>query len=328
MRTRLPAGRPCAGASRTVCDARAHGEAPRGDDEVGEPRDRDPRVADEHLGRAADRLVDAEVDLQAGRQRVPRHGPPGAVHGDPRWRPVLRARGRGAGREGEEHDHGDGGDPHGTMRPPVGDADNRGTTLNFGHHPGKAAGRPGVRLLHGGRLARRHDRRHGAAPGARRGARRPRRGGRPPRRRHRRRSSSLEAPAGLGKTALLDRVAPLAARGGLPRAPRRPRRRSSATSRSASCGRCSRRRCATRRPPSARRLLDGAAAAAGQLLLDGTVPGGDATMLVAHSLLWLCAALAERAPPGARGRRRAVGRPLLAAGRSPTSRGGSRTSRC
>jgi len=44
------------------------------------------------------------------------------------------------------------------------------------------------------------------------------------------------------------------------------------------------------------RLLDGAAAPAGELLLRGAVPGGDATMLMAHSLLWLCAALADRGP--------------------------------
>ena len=43
-------------------------------------------------------------------------------------------------------------------------------------------------------------------------------------------------------------------------------------------------------------LLDGAAAAAGTLLLEGAVPGGDSTMLLAHSVLWLCAALAERRP--------------------------------
>ena len=77
-------------------------------------------------------------------------------------------------------------------------------------------------------------------------------------------------------------------------APRRAR--SSATSRSASCARCSRRRCATRRSDERAQLLDGAAAPAGELLLDGTAPGGDATMLVAHSVLWLCSALAERRP--------------------------------
>src|SRR5262249_20535235 len=44
------------------------------------------------------------------------------------------------------------------------------------------------------------------------------------------------------------------------------------------------------------RLLDGAAATAGELLLDGTVPGNDATPMVAHSLLWLCSAIAEDQP--------------------------------
>ncbi len=44
------------------------------------------------------------------------------------------------------------------------------------------------------------------------------------------------------------------------------------------------------------RLLDGAAEPAGALLLDGTVPGGDATMLIAHSVLWLCSAMADEQP--------------------------------
>jgi DNA-binding CsgD family transcriptional regulator len=44
------------------------------------------------------------------------------------------------------------------------------------------------------------------------------------------------------------------------------------------------------------RLLDGAAAAAGELLLDGTVPGSDATPMIAHSLLWLCSAIADDRP--------------------------------
>jgi DNA-binding CsgD family transcriptional regulator len=43
-------------------------------------------------------------------------------------------------------------------------------------------------------------------------------------------------------------------------------------------------------------LLDGAAAAAGGLLLDGTVPAGDVTMMLAHSLLWLCVAIADEQP--------------------------------
>ena len=44
------------------------------------------------------------------------------------------------------------------------------------------------------------------------------------------------------------------------------------------------------------RLLEGAAAPAGALLLDGAVPGADATMAIAHSVLWLCSALADEAP--------------------------------
>src|SRR3954452_14562868 len=40
--------------------------------------------------------------------------------------------------------------------------------------------------------------------------------------------------------------------------------------------------------------LDGAAAAAGALLLRGAAPGEP--MLIAHSVLWLCSALAERRP--------------------------------
>ena len=42
------------------------------------------------------------------------------------------------------------------------------------------------------------------------------------------------------------------------------------------------------------RLLDGAAGQAGDLLLSGTVPGSDATTSIAHSMLWLCAALTDR----------------------------------
>jgi DNA-binding CsgD family transcriptional regulator len=45
------------------------------------------------------------------------------------------------------------------------------------------------------------------------------------------------------------------------------------------------------------RLLDGAAAQAGDLLLRGTVPGPDATTSIAHSMLWLCTALTDRAAP-------------------------------
>ena len=44
------------------------------------------------------------------------------------------------------------------------------------------------------------------------------------------------------------------------------------------------------------RLMEGAAAPAGALLLDGAMPGADATMAIAHSVLWLCSALADEAP--------------------------------
>ncbi|HEX6621643.1 MAG TPA: AAA family ATPase, partial [Solirubrobacteraceae bacterium] len=44
------------------------------------------------------------------------------------------------------------------------------------------------------------------------------------------------------------------------------------------------------------RLLEGAAAPAGALLLEGAMPGADATMAIAHSVLWLCSALADQAP--------------------------------
>ena len=105
----------------------------------------------------------------------------------------------------------------------------------------------------------------------------------------------LDAPAGLGKTGLLDAAAELAARAGH-RVRRAAPARWSATSRSGSSARCSRRRCARRPPRNAPRALDGVAATAGELLLEGTTPGADSTTLVAHSVLWLCSALAERRP--------------------------------
>jgi DNA-binding CsgD family transcriptional regulator len=105
----------------------------------------------------------------------------------------------------------------------------------------------------------------------------------------------VEAAAGLGKTALLERAAGLAAGAGclVRRAAPGPLERHfpfgvvrallEGPLRDA--------------PPKQRaQLLDGAAATAGELLLDGTVPGGDATMLVAHSVLWLCSALADERP--------------------------------
>ena len=83
---------------------------------------------------------------------------------------------------------------------------------------------------------------------------------------------------------------------------------------SASCGRCWRRRCATHPSERRARLLEGAAAPAGALLLDGAVPDADATMAIAHSVLWLCSALADERAARARGRRRPLGRPPLAGG--------------
>ena len=80
----------------------------------------------------------------------------------------------------------------------------------------------------------------------------------------------LEAAAGLGKTALLEYGGVAGGEAGcLVR--RAAPGRWSATSPSASSGRCWRRRCARPRA-RARQLLDGAAAAAGELLLDGTAP--------------------------------------------------------
>ncbi len=105
----------------------------------------------------------------------------------------------------------------------------------------------------------------------------------------------VDAPAGLGKTALLEHTAVTAADAGclVRRAAPGPLERHfpfgvvrallEAPLREASDG-------------ERAQLLDGAAAPAGSLLLDGTVPSGDSTMLVAHGVLWLCAALAEQRP--------------------------------
>jgi DNA-binding CsgD family transcriptional regulator len=105
----------------------------------------------------------------------------------------------------------------------------------------------------------------------------------------------LDAPAGLGKTALLDHTALAAADAGclVRRAEPGPLERHfpfgvvrallEAPLREAS-------------DDERAQLLDGAAAMAGTLLLGGNVPSADSTMLVAHSVLWLCSALAERRP--------------------------------
>ena len=105
----------------------------------------------------------------------------------------------------------------------------------------------------------------------------------------------LEAPAGLGKTALLEHAASLATAAGclVRRAAPGPLERHfpfgvvrallEAPLRDVSAS--------DRAQP-----LDGALASAGELLLQGVVPGGEATMPVAHSVLWLCASLAERRP--------------------------------
>ena len=109
-------------------------------------------------------------------------------------------------------------------------------------------------------------------------------------------SSSSRRPPGLGKTALLEHAARWRPRAGCLRAPRRAgparaplpvRRRARAAGGAAARG---------VRRASARGCSTGPRAPAGALLLEGTVPGGDATMPIAHSVLWLCSALAERRP--------------------------------
>jgi DNA-binding CsgD family transcriptional regulator len=105
----------------------------------------------------------------------------------------------------------------------------------------------------------------------------------------------VDAPAGLGKTALLEHATLAAAEAGclVRRAAPGPLERHfpfgvvrallEAPLREAS-------------EDERAQLLDGAAAPAGTLLLDGTVPDGASTMLVAHGVLWLCSALAEQRP--------------------------------
>ena len=106
----------------------------------------------------------------------------------------------------------------------------------------------------------------------------------------------LEAAAGLGKTALLDRAGRLAEGAGceLRRAAPGPLERHlpfgvvrallEAPLRGAS-------------EQERERLLEGAAGAAGRLLLGGPAPDGcEATMTLAHSAFWLCAALGAARP--------------------------------
>jgi DNA-binding CsgD family transcriptional regulator len=105
----------------------------------------------------------------------------------------------------------------------------------------------------------------------------------------------LEAAAGLGKTVLLEHAAQRAAQAGF-------------RVRTAAPGPLERHfpfgvvRALLEAPlrdasePQRARLLDGAAASAGALLLDGTVPDGDVTTMIAHSVLWLCSAMADEQP--------------------------------
>ena len=105
----------------------------------------------------------------------------------------------------------------------------------------------------------------------------------------------LEAPAGLGKTALLESAAQLAVQAGclVRRAAPGPLERHfpfgavrallEGPLRDAS-------------EPQRAEMLRGAGAMAGSLLLDGIVPEDAATALIAHSVLWLCTAIAEARP--------------------------------
>ncbi len=103
----------------------------------------------------------------------------------------------------------------------------------------------------------------------------------------------LEAHAGLGKTALLDAVEAAAAGCQVRRAMPGPLERHFAFGVIRALLEHPVREAA---PAQRAHLLDGVAAHAGALLLEGTVPGGDAAMLLAHSVFWLCAALAEDRP--------------------------------
>jgi DNA-binding CsgD family transcriptional regulator len=105
----------------------------------------------------------------------------------------------------------------------------------------------------------------------------------------------LDAAAGLGKTALLEHVAQAATDAGCAVRQAAP----GPLERHFSFGVVRALLEAPLREASADRraaMLEGVAAPAGALLLDGTVPLRDATMMFAHSALWLCSAMAEERP--------------------------------
>ncbi len=107
---------------------------------------------------------------------------------------------------------------------------------------------------------------------------------------------TVKAPAGLGKTTLLERAIAGATRAGyrVRRAAPGPQERHFAYGVM---------RTLLEAPvhdadkAERSRLLDGVAGQAGDLLLSGTVPGSDATTSIAHSMLWLCAAITDGGAP-------------------------------
>ncbi len=105
----------------------------------------------------------------------------------------------------------------------------------------------------------------------------------------------LAAPAGLGKTALLDHAADEATLAGcrVRRAAPGPLERHFGFGVVRALLEAALRETSDERRA---RLLEGAAAPAAALLRDGAAPAADATLAIAHSVLWLCCALAEEAP--------------------------------